>query len=139
MADTDTDPDPIGDATSAAFDAALDSDEATPPLSPEDDAPPPTPQGNSISQAFDAAYDDAIANGTTPQEAFQAGADAAGEVAVAVGIPAEDFELGMTAAQEAFNAAIANGATPEDALQAAGNAGSQATRKTNSTPDLNTI
>jgi hypothetical protein len=63
-----------------------------------------------------------MADGATPQDAFGAAMGAAESTAADLGVPADAFEQGSTAATEAFNDAIDGGASPGDAMQAAGNA-----------------
>ncbi len=66
------------------------------------------------------AFTNALANGATPEEAFQSAADKVYELEVASGNMTEaEYNEGKEKAWAAFQEALANGATPEDAFGAA--------------------
>ena len=56
---------------------------------------PPVKEGDAIGAAAQGAYEGAIADGASPQEAFEAAGDAAQEVATEMGIPPADFQDGI--------------------------------------------
>ena len=57
--------------------------------------------------------------GATPQEAFDAAAGAAQEMATEMGVPQADFEQGLEAATQAFGEAMEAGAGPGEAFGSA--------------------
>lgn len=88
---------------------------------PEDelaDAGPEGPPGPE-EEAAQAAFAEAVAAGSTVEEAFAAAADAAAEQAIAQGAPPEEIAEAIAAAESAYQAAIAAGASPEEAMAAA--------------------
>ena len=90
-------------------------------LDPEDelaDAGPEGPPGPE-EEAAQAAFAEAVAAGSTVEEAFAAAADAAAEQAIAQGAPPEEIAEAIAAAESAYQAAIAAGASPEEAMAAA--------------------
>ena len=90
-------------------------------LDPEDelaDAGPEGPPGPD-EEAARAAFAEAVAAGSTVEEAFAAAADAAAEQAIAQGAPPEEIAEAIAAAESAYQAAIAAGASPEEAMAAA--------------------
>ncbi len=80
------------------------------------------PPGGGGEGAPEQAFQQAVADGATQEQAFQAAAQAATQEAIANGATPEQAQAAVAAAQAAYNQAIAGGASPEDALNAAGEA-----------------
>ena len=78
--------------------------------------------GNAIDQvggAADAAFEQALNDGASPEEAFQAATDAAEEAAIEAGIPPEEIQASSEAAKEAFDQALEEGMDPRESFNAA--------------------
>ena len=108
-------------------------DEAASTLAGE--APPPDgagPDGPSLDGQPDGdgapeqAFQQALADGASQDDAFEAAADAAIQEAIANGATQEEAEAAVAAAEVAYRQALADGLSPEQALQAAGEAAGQA-------------
>ena len=66
-----------------------------------------------VGGAADAAFEQALNDGASPEEAFQAATDAAEEAAIEAGIPPEEVQARTEAAKEAFDQALEEGKDPE--------------------------
>ena len=73
---------------------------------------PPAGAEDGIGAAASSAYMEALEGGATPQEAFDAAAGAAQEVATEMGMPQDEFDAGLEAATQAFTEAVDGGAGP---------------------------
>ena len=80
-----------------------------------------------IGAAAGQAYAEALQGGATPQEAFDAAAGAAQEVATEMGVPQDEFDAGLDAASTAFGEAMDSGAGPGEAFGSAMQAANEAT------------
>ena len=81
--------------------------------------------GNAIDQvggAADAAFEQALNDGASPEEAFQAATDAAEEAASEAGFPPEEVQARTEAAKEAFDQALEEGKDPEECFDEASDA-----------------
>ena len=71
-----------------------------------DQGQPPEGAEDGIGAAASSAYMEALEGGATPQEAFDAAAGAAQEVATEMGMPQDEFDAGLDAASQAFGEAM---------------------------------
>ena len=82
-------------------------------------AGPPAGGEDGIGAAASQAYMEALEGGASPQDAFDAAAGAAQEMATEMGVPQADFEQGLEAATQAFGEAMEGGAGPGEAFGSA--------------------
>ncbi|MDC0068789.1 hypothetical protein OAL10_08355, partial [Gammaproteobacteria bacterium] len=75
-----------------------------------------------VESAADAAFNEALDNGATPEEAFDAACVAAEEVAAEAGIPPEEVQTRIEAAKEAFDQGLEEGKDPDECFDQAGDA-----------------
>ena len=73
-----------------------------------------------VNSAADTAFQEALENGATPEEAFDAACAAGEEAALEAGIPQEEIEARTEAAKEAFNQGLEEGKNPEECFEEAG-------------------
>ena len=89
----------------------------------EDDVADSNHAMDQVNSAGDKAFEEALDNGASPEEAFDAACAAREETALEAGIPQEEIEAQTEAAKEAFNQGLEEGKDPKECYDEANDAG----------------